>query len=168
MRTAWNESRDALGLDDPKLAKSFPLVLIEQEGMLAFESVFDGSSAANGRDARPFASVSDSVWWDKSLGWILATGLLTIFSHALIDAEPALAVACYGTRATEIERYALWRKGKVRHHWTLIRVDRAVGIWTRKETSPATFERKLYPDATAARIAVQSAVSAKKKQGFTS
>jgi hypothetical protein len=168
LRAAWDESREALGLDDPKLAQSFPLVVIEQEGTLAFEAVFDGSSAANGRDARPFTSVSDSLWWEQSLGWILATGLLAIFSHAVLDAEPALAVACYGERAMEVDRRALSLEGKARRWWKLVRVDRAVGIWAGKEASPPTFERKLYPDAAAARSAVESAVSAKQKQGFTS
>jgi len=168
LRPAWDESRAALGLEEPRLTKSFPLVVIEQEGTLAFEAVFDGSAAASERGARPFTSVSDALWWEESLGWILATGLLAIFSHALLDAEPALAVACYGARATEVEQSALSLGGKARRWFKLVRVDRAVGIWSGKEGSPAAFERKLYPDDAAAKSAAEAAVSAKKKQGFRS
>jgi len=169
LREAWTEARSALGLDDPRLEESFPLVVIEQEGTRAFEAVFDGalaSSAASPRDARPFTSVSDSLWWEASLGWILATGLLAIFARAVVDAEPALAVACYGARVSEVERRTLELRTRDRKWWKLLRVDRAVAISHGKSGSRGTFERKLYADSAAAKSAAETAVIAKKKQGY--
>ncbi len=162
-RRAWTEAIDPEG--DPRLATSWPLVVIEQGGVSAVEAVFDG--AATGGGARQFASVSDALWWEESLAWILATGLLAIFARAALEQQPALAVACFGTRAVEHETTALAHPSK--KWWTLFRVDRALGISYGKlprTSARGTFERKLFADSAHARAAAESAVNAKRKQGY--
>jgi predicted DNA-binding WGR domain protein len=162
-RRAWTEALDPDG--DPRLATSWPLVLIEQGGVSAVEAVFDG--AATGGGARQFTSVSDALWWEESLAWILATGLLAIFARAVIEQQPALAVACFGSRAVELETTSLEHPSK--KWWTLVRVDRALGIsYGRlpRSANRGTIDRKLFANSALAKSAAETAVSAKRKQGY--
>lgn len=162
-RPAWNDLRDALDKSDPRMARTFPLVVVEQDDTAVFEAIFDG--AASGPNARPFTSVGDAEWWEASLSWIFATGMLSIFARALLAHEPLLAVASFGERATTIERVALTHRAK--KWWKLVRVDRAVAISYGKDGARGTFDRTLYRTADEAAREAAAAIAAKRKQGYT-
>ncbi len=162
-RPEWAELVEAMGTPDPALATSWPLVTVERDGVESTQTVFDG--AATGPAARPFTNVDSALWWEESLAWALAAGMLAVFVNDVTEAEPALHVACVGAKAHEIERHAL-TLGATKW-WRLIRVDRAVGVWTGREGARPKFERTLYATEAEAREAAESAVRTRKRHGYT-
>lgn len=152
---------DRRGAAESRLRASLPLIVCANKSAESVCTVFDG--AATGGGPRQFTNMGEGLWWEESLAWMLATGLLSVFSEAIVEAEPALSVACFGAKAREVERFALVSGDK---RWRLIRVDRAVGLWYGKEGSRGKFERTLYKDDAAAKKASESAVRAKLRAGY--
>jgi hypothetical protein len=158
---AWLAEIDRRKLGDGRLRTTLPLIVCVDKGEPRVVTVFDG--AATGGGPRQFTNVESALWWEESLAWMIATGLLSLFSESILEAEPALMVACFGAKAREVERVSLASGDK---RWRTVRVDRAVGVWYGKEGSRGKFERALHEDDARAKKAVESAVRAKRKGGY--
>lgn len=144
---------------DARLAASWPLITVRTPKAESVVVAFDPS----GESERCITKVGKSLWWEESLGWVLAVSMLDEVVEAILAKHPLLKVAPRGVSLSDATTIRLKAPGK---WWQGLQIGRALGVSFGRDGSPGSFKRTLLDTAELAREQLEKTAAAKRKSGY--